>query len=87
MRKTGRRRKNNPRDNPRRAEFRAALALNGETASSWAVNRAGVQPGHLSLVLSGVRESARLTRQIDAYIAEFRARMSLRCVDQPARVA
>lgn len=69
---TSRRRR---KENPRKAEFRAALALNRETASAWAASH-NVKPGHLSQVLNGIRESARLDAEIDAYIADFRSRVA-----------
>jgi hypothetical protein len=71
MNATKRRRK----ENPRKAEFRAALALNRETAAAWAKNH-NVKPGHLSAVLAGDRDSGRLETEMDAYIADFRSRVS-----------
>jgi transcriptional regulator with XRE-family HTH domain len=54
----------------RRKRFRAALAYADITAQEFAA-RVGVQPGHLSQVLSGKRESAALVQKIDAFIAEW----------------
>lgn len=63
------------KENPRKPEFRAALALNRETAAAWAL-RHNVKPGHLSAVLAGDRESGRLEVEMDSYIADFRERVS-----------
>lgn len=52
----------------RRKLFRAALALVGKTQADFAVEQ-GVKPGHLSQVVSGKRESARLGIEIQAFIS------------------
>lgn len=53
----------------RRKLFRAALALVGKTQADFAAEQ-GVKPGHLSQVVSGKRESQRLTAEIAAFIAK-----------------
>lgn len=53
----------------RKARFRAALGLARMNASEWAAEH-DVTPGHLSHVLSGNRESAKLVEIIDAFIAK-----------------
>lgn len=53
----------------RRKEFRAALALAELTQTAWAASHE-ITPEHVSLVLSGKRESKRLIEKVDAFIAE-----------------
>ncbi|AHG92102.1 hypothetical protein J421_4635 (plasmid) [Gemmatirosa kalamazoonensis] len=53
----------------RKRRFEAALKLAGETMESWA-QKQGISYGHLYFVLSGQRESARLSRLIEAFIAD-----------------
>lgn len=53
----------------RRGRFLKALASAGQSQNAWA-KKNGVSKGHLSLVLSGDRESAALWEKIDAFIAE-----------------
>jgi len=52
--------------NPRKARFRAALALAEMTAADWAQEQ-GVTKAHLSQVLDGKRESLRLMEKIEAF--------------------
>jgi predicted transcriptional regulator len=53
----------------KRKAFRAALALAGLTQTKWA-ELEGITQEHVSLVLSGKRDSARLIEKIDAFIAK-----------------
>jgi hypothetical protein len=53
----------------RKARFRAALALAGISAASWA-ETAGITSAHLSLVLAGKRESRSLVQKIEAFTAK-----------------
>jgi hypothetical protein len=53
----------------RRKQFRAALALAGKTQADFAVEH-GVKPGHLSMVLSAQRDSARLMAFVESFIAK-----------------
>jgi len=53
-------------DNPRKARFRAALALAGLTAKQWAEQQ-DITPSHLSQVLSGKHESRTLIEKVDAF--------------------
>jgi len=57
------------RDDKKRKAFRAALALAGLTQTRWAEQR-GVTPEHVSLVLSGKRESNRLMQEVNAFIGK-----------------
>lgn len=50
----------------RKARFRAALALSGKTAETWAEEN-GITPSHLSQVLSGKRESRTLMEKVEAF--------------------
>ncbi len=52
--------------NPRKARFRAALALAGLTAEQWA-DQQGITAGHLSMVLTGKRESRALMEKIEQF--------------------
>lgn len=54
---------------PRKALFRAAIALSGITAKAWASDQ-GITPAHLYAVLNGDRESNSLTQKVDAFIAK-----------------
>lgn len=54
----------------RKQRFAAALALAGLRQSDFA-DRNDVDPGHLSKVLNGDRESASLTEKVDAFIAKY----------------
>lgn len=60
----------------RKSAFRAALALARMTQVDFA-RAHGVTPGHLSLVVNGERESARLTAIVDAFIAEHLPSMAV----------
>lgn len=51
----------------RKQLFRAALAIAGLTAGQWA-EREGLTAMHLSMVLNGKRDSARLGEKIDAFV-------------------
>lgn len=53
----------------RRTRFLKALATAQLSQSAWAREN-GVSKGHLSLVLSGQRDSDALTAKIDAFIAK-----------------
>lgn len=53
----------------RKALFRAALALREMNQESWAAQEK-ITPGHLTHVLNGRYDSEKLTRKIDAFIAE-----------------
>jgi gp16 family phage-associated protein len=53
----------------RKQLFKAALAIAGVTAAQWASNN-DLSPEHVSFVLNGKRESARLIAKIDAFIVE-----------------
>ena len=53
----------------RKQLFRAALAIAGQTVVQWAASE-GLTPEHVSLVLNGRRESARLLDKIDAFVRE-----------------
>jgi hypothetical protein len=53
----------------RKQLFQAARALAGITAAQWA-DHEDITPEHLSLVLNGKRESARLVEKVDAFIRE-----------------
>ena len=53
----------------RKALFKAALAIAGQTQEQWAES-AGVTGGHLSNVLGEKRESGDLTEKIDRFIRE-----------------
>lgn len=52
--------------NPRKARFRAALALSEMTATEWAQFH-GITQQHLSQVLDGKRESRSLVEKIEAF--------------------
>lgn len=52
--------------NARKKLFRAALALEGKTLEAWSAER-GITSNHVYQVLTGRRESARLTQVIDEY--------------------
>lgn len=54
---------------PRKAQFKAALALNGTTLRDWCSERE-LTESHVHAVLKGARESRRLTTAVDEYIAE-----------------
>lgn len=56
----------------RRARFLKALATAQLSQNAWAKD-AGVSKGHLSLVLSGRRESDALLARIDAFIEKHLA--------------
>ncbi|MDB4893161.1 MAG: hypothetical protein JWL61_5016 [Gemmatimonadetes bacterium] len=53
----------------RKTLFRAALVIAGLTAEQWAAQE-GLTAGHVSQVLAGKRESARLVEKIDAFVQE-----------------
>jgi gp16 family phage-associated protein len=53
----------------RKQLFKAALALDGTTAQEWAESH-GITAMHVSMVLNGRRESARLLDKIDAFVAK-----------------
>lgn len=59
---------------PRKALFRAAVALNGESVEDVA-RRYNVTRGHLYAVLSDERESKKLSDAIDEYIDGARSLM------------
>jgi hypothetical protein len=50
-------------------QFRAALHLAGTTAEAWAESQ-GITAGHLSMVLSGKRESGVLWEKVEAFTKE-----------------
>lgn len=52
----------------RRKQFRAALALSGQTQEAWATSH-GLSASHVSQVLTGKRESLTLVEKVDAFIA------------------
>jgi histidinol dehydrogenase len=54
----------------RKSRFRAALALANKTAEAWALEN-DITPTHLSLVLSGKRESLTLWEKIEAFAAQY----------------
>ena len=54
----------------RKARFRAALGLARMTATDFAAMNL-VTPGHLSHVLSGKRDSAKLDAAIDSFISRY----------------
>jgi transcriptional regulator with XRE-family HTH domain len=56
----------------RKARFMAALRIAGMTQTEWAEEN-GVTQGHLSQVLSGIRESQSLSEKIDAFAAKHLA--------------
>lgn len=53
----------------RKRRFVAALALAGMRQSDFA-DRHDIDPGHLSKVLSGERDSLRLVGKVEAFIAQ-----------------
>lgn len=53
----------------RKQRFAAALALAGITQAEFA-DRNEVNPGHLSKVVNGERDSLRLLAKVDAFIAK-----------------
>lgn len=54
----------------RKAQFRAALALAGKTAETWAEEN-GITAGHLSQVLAGKRESRALMEKVEAFTRRY----------------
>ena len=59
----------------RKAAFKAALAYAGMTEKAWREQRQPpVTREHVYQVLTGKRESATLTRDVDAFIAEHTPR-------------
>lgn len=52
-----------------RRQFRAALALTGQTQDSWAKAHA-IAPSVLSMVLSGKRENPAIVEKIEAFTAK-----------------
>lgn len=54
----------------RKQRFTAALALAGMTQAAFAKDT-GVNPGHLSKVLNGERDSDRLTEKVELFIAKY----------------
>ncbi len=57
-----------PESSGRRREFRAALALKGQTAVEFA-KTLNISTNHLGLVLRGERQSKRIAEAVDALIA------------------
>jgi hypothetical protein len=57
----------------RKARFTAALALTGQTLTQWAFDH-GVHRVHLNAVLRGERESPRLIREADRFVANVERR-------------
>lgn len=56
----------------RKQRFQAALALAGMTQAAFA-DKLDMDPGHLSKVLNGERQSLKLAAKIDAFIAKYLA--------------
>jgi hypothetical protein len=53
----------------RKQLFKAALAIAGLTAAEWASGE-DLTPEHVSMVLNGKRESARLIEKVDAFVRQ-----------------
>jgi len=68
---------------PRKAQFKAALAFDQMTMREWCKQR-DLTESHVHAVLTGIRESRRLTQAVDEYIAESMKRARLR---QPSAAA
>lgn len=61
-------------DKTRKRAFKAALAWAGQTAEAWCADH-DITRSHLYAVLSGQRESAKLTAEIDAFIQKHTPRI------------